>query len=440
MRQATAPGQGELRQVAGASLLLVGAGGVAGLLNLLFNVVVARQGGASDYGAIGPLLTLVTVVGLIATGFQYGIARQAAVSLRGPVHLLGPAFRSVLPWAAAATLLAVLSWPLSGFLRLHSPVPVLLVAALATLSVLGAAVSGLLVGFRRFKVIGALGVGAAVLRLGLGFLVGHGSGTVTLSLIASLAAVAASFLAGLLVLTITARSFKASPSRSAADTAKERSGRAGIVGALIAGALWTTWGLPVLFARHTLDAGLAGDFAASQLLAGALIWGTAPIVTAFFPTIARHRTRRTFLYGELATLLIALLGSVGLTALGPLMVGHLYGPGFTGSRSVLVMLAISATATACATFAAWAAMAGSIHLGGVLASLGVAVASEVLWDALVARGPITLALAPMAALCIGATTFLLFVRRMAPDLDASPNRSADSLASTLAPERVGTEP
>ncbi len=440
MSPTTTTTQGELRQVAGASLLLVAAGGVAGILNLLFNVVVAREGGARDYGAIGPLLTLVTVVGLIATGFQFGIARHAAVSSQGPAHLLGPAFRSVLPWAAVAMLLAVLSWPLSGFLRLHSLVPVLLVAALATVSVLGAAVSGLLVGFRRFKVIAALGVGTAVLRLGLGFLVGHGSGTVALSLLASFAAVAASFLAGLLFLTVTARGLKASPSRSPGEIVEERSGRAGIVGALIAGALWTTWGLPVLFARHTLAAGLAGDFAASQLLAGALIWGTAPIVTAFFPTIARHRTRRTFLYGELATLLIALLGSVGLTALGPLMVGHLYGHGFTGSRSVLIMLAISATATACATFASWAAMAGSIRLGGVLASLGVAVASEVLWDALVAQGPITLALAPVVALGIGAATFLLFVRRSVPNLGARPSRSVDGPASTLTPERIGTEP
>jgi O-antigen/teichoic acid export membrane protein len=197
--------RGEGRRAARAGVLLVVAGGVTGVLNLLFNVVVARGGGASVYGAIGALLTVVTVVGIVATGFQYGIARRAALSTRGLAELIGPTLRSVAPWAAGALVVVAIFWPLSGFLKLHSVVPALLIAALAAVSVFAAAVSGLLVGFRLFKVIAGLGVGSAVLRLGLGFLVGRGSAAVELSLVVSVVAGVATLLGGLLLLAVAAR-------------------------------------------------------------------------------------------------------------------------------------------------------------------------------------------------------------------------------------------
>lgn len=404
-QEASAP-QGEIRRAARAGVLLVAAGGVTGVVNLVFNVVVAREGGVSDYGAIGPLLTVVTVVGLLATGFQFGIARHAAVSSKPAWQLLWPSLRSVLPWAGGALVLVVLSWPLAGFLRLHSILPVLLVAALAASGILGAAVSGLLVGLRRFRVIAALGVGAAVLRLALGFLVGHGQGAVLLSLVASLAAVVATFAGGLAFLTLILGRRPATTLQLGPPVDAGPAGRTGFTGSLIAAALWAAWGLPVLYARHVLSAGAAGDFAATQLVAGALIWGTAPIVTAFFPTIARHRARSAVIFGELATFGVALVGAVVLTGIGPALISRLYGAGFGESRALIAALALSGTITACATFAAWSAVAAKQHVVGVVVALGVAIAIELVWDDTVAHGLLALALAPGLVLPLGGLSFL----------------------------------
>jgi O-antigen/teichoic acid export membrane protein len=416
----------ELTRAARAGVMLVVAGGMAGILNLLFNVLVARRGGAASYGAIGSLLTVVTVVGIVATGFQYGIARQAAVSSRAAREMVGPALRSVLPWALLALLLALLSWPLAGFLRLPSVAPVLLIAGVAVVSVFGAAVSGLLVGFRRFRVIAGLGVGAALLRLGLGFLVGRGPAAVTITLVISLVGLVASFLAGILLLTVHG---KAPGKRSDGPAPRPSQGNtrtAGMLGALIAGALWTVWGLPVLFARHLLSPAAAGDYAATQLLAGALIWGTAPIVTAFFPTIARFRTRSAVLFGELATLAIALAGAAVLTTVGPIVFQRIYGSSFGASRPLLAVLSLSATATACATFAAWSAMAGRVHVGRVLMALVASLAAETIWDLLGAHVATALAIGPLVSLAIGGIVFVVAAKRDPAPLTSSAGHMAEA--------------
>jgi O-antigen/teichoic acid export membrane protein len=411
--------------------LLVAAGGVTGVLNLLFNVVVARRGGAANYGAIGSLLTVVTVVGIVATGLQYGIARQAVLSSGASRNLASAALRSLVPWAAAALVLAMLFWPLSGFLRLSSLAPVVLIIGVAVVSVFGAGVSGLLVGFQRFRVIAAIGVGAAALRLALGFLVGRGPDAVTFTLTISLVGLVASFLVGLLFLTVGKRAVLARPPAPEVARGAEDGGATRLLGAVMAGALWTIWGLPVLFARHLLNPSAAGDFAAAQLLAGALIWGTAPLVTAFFPTIARLRARGTFLYGEAATLGLALAGAAALSALGPFLVERLYGTDFLTSRSLLVVLSVSASATACATFATWSAMAGRTHVGPVLVALLVALGTEVVWDLLGAHTPIALAAAPAVSLILGGTAFATIAR-------ARTRPSADSVS--LSRDSVGTSP
>jgi O-antigen/teichoic acid export membrane protein len=427
--------RGEVRRAARAGILLVVAGGIAGVLNLLFNVVVARRGGAANYGAIGSLLTVVTVVGIVATGFQYGIARQAAVSTKTATQLILPALRSVAPWATGALLLAALAWPLSGFLRIPSLAPVLLITAVAAASVFWAALSGLLVGLQRFRVIAGLGVGAALLRLSLGFLVGRGTAAVAVTLVISLIGLGASFLAGLLVLILGARSKGASSARPVADAIEARPGTARLLGAVIAGALWTVWGLPVLFARHLLHPAAAGDFAATQLLAGALIWGTGPLVTAFFPTIARLRARRAFVYGELATLVLALAGAAVLTLVGPILFQHLYGSSFGASRQVLAVLAISAITTACATFAAWSAMASRAHIGRVLIGLLTALGAEVAWDLVGAHSPTSLAAAPAVSLLVGGMAFAAASRRRASQRAETVVPAMDATALAAAPLR-----
>lgn len=391
--------RGEVRRAARAGVLLVAAGGVTGVLNLLFNVVVARGGGVGAYGAIGPLLMLGTVAGLLATGLQYGVARVAALTPGSAPELVRMASRAVLPWVLPTLVLGLLAGPISGFLHLSSPLPVLLVTLLATVSVAGAAVSGLLIGLRRFQVIAGLGVGFAVLRVGLGFMVGHGAAAVDGSVIVSVVPVLGSLLLGLVILL---RSRPPGAWQGPANQISQPDGiqLTGFVGALIAGGLWTIWGVPLLFSRHVLNSVAAGDFAASQLLTGGIIWVTAPLVTAFYPTIVRHRHRSPVLIGALGTLGIALVGLLILTAVGPLLIGKLYGGHFSGSRELFLVLAVSATAAACATFACWAALARRRAMRLMLAFLGLALLLELGWDGVFGHTGLALAAGPVLALTL----------------------------------------
>jgi len=429
------PSRSAVRQAASAGVLLVGAGAVAGILNLLFNVVVARGGGVSAYGAIGPLLTLATVTGLLAAGLEYGVARVAALAPKPAGELVPMAFRAVLPWVLPTLLLALLAVPIAGFLHLSSPLPVLLVTLLAALSVAGAAVSGLLIGLRRFRVLASLGIGFAVLRLALGFLLGRGGGAVDGSMVASLAPIVGSTLLGVAIL------LRWPLAGDGAETGDGRPqpeglGRTGFVGALIAGALWTIWGIPVLFARHALSSAAAGDFAASQLLAGGIVWVTAPLVSAFYPTIVRHRHGSPVAIGALGTLCIALVGLVILTVVGPGLITELYGGHFSGSRGLLLMLAMSATATACTGFACWAALARKRAIRHTLAALGLALLLELGWAGLVGHTNTTLAAGPLLALALSGATVgtvaIISWRRAGPFApDALETSSAGPLSSQV---------
>lgn len=387
----------EVTQAARAGVLLVVAGGVTGLLNLLFNVVVARGGGVSAYGTIGPLLMLGTVAGLLATGLQYGVARVAALAPQPAADLVGMAFRAVLPWVLATSILTLLAAPIEGFLHLSSPFPVLIVTLLAAVSVAGAAVTGLLIGLRWFRVIAGLTVGFAALRLALGFALSHGRGAVDGSILASIVPILGGMLLGLAIL-LYRRQSRAEPDGDVLQARVAQMVHTGVVGAVIAGGMWTIWGVPVLFARHALSPVAAGDFAASQLLAGGIIWVTAPFVTAFFPTIVRHGHRSPIAIGAAGTLGVAIVGLIALVAIGPNLIERLYGSHFSASRELLLVLAMSATATACTTFACWAALARQRVMRLTPAVLGLALLLELVWDALVGHTDTTLAAGPLLAL------------------------------------------
>ncbi|MHB1498925.1 MAG: hypothetical protein ACYCXN_13575, partial [Acidimicrobiales bacterium] len=287
--------------------------------------------------------------------------------------------------------------------------------------------------------IAGLMVGFGALRLGLGFLVGHGGAAVDGSVLVSVVPVLGSLLLGLAILLFSRRpTGPAGVAPRGADSGGIQ--RTGFVGALIAGGLWIIWGVPLLFSRHALSPVAAGDFAASQLLAGGIIWVTAPLVTAFYPTIVRQRHRSPILIGALGTLGVALVGLLILTAVGPLLMAKLYGGHFSGSRGLFLVLAVSATATACATFACWAALARRRAMRLTLAVLGLALLLELGWDGLIGHTGTVLAAGPVLALALSgglvvATLFLSRRRAQAPAREAVETTAVGVLSSSARSER-----
>jgi O-antigen/teichoic acid export membrane protein len=385
--------------------LLLGAGLVGGLGNLVFNLLVARGGGAVSYGAVGSLLMLATVAGFFATGCQYAVAHLAAVAPPGASRLLRAAFRGVAPWLILSVGLLAAAVPLSSYLHLGSLGPVLLTAALLGATVLGAAPTGLLVGASRFRAVALIAVMATVFRLILGVFLGHGPGTIVGALTASLIPVVLAAVVGIVVLRLPRRRQPVASEDAHAPSApgKTEAGvmARGALGAVIAGALWGIWTLPVLAARHQLRLEEAGAFAAAQLLAGGILYATAPLVTAFYPTLARGRDRQAVVVGLLATAGIAGVGVLGLGLLGPILMPRLYGPEFHPSSTLLFVLGFSALVTTVAGFASWAAVARSRVVRPVVVGLSVGLVSAGLLCALWAHSALELGSVPALALLVG---------------------------------------
>jgi O-antigen/teichoic acid export membrane protein len=384
------------------------AGLATGLGNLIFNVLVAREGGAVNYGVLGPLLTLTTISGFLATGSQYAVARLVAIGAEGTRHLIRLAFRGVSPWLVLSALLLVLAVPVTAYMHLTSTVPVVLTALLAGATVLGAAPTGLLVGASRFRAVAAIMFGSVVLRLCLGILLGHGSGTVDGALLASLIPIVVAAGAALMV---ARRVFRQPPvavatiASAAAVSAETAPGSGllttGIAGAMIAGSLWALWTLPVLSARHQLTPTQAGQFAAVQLLAGGILFACAPLVTAFYPTLARGRDRQAVVVGLLGTCGVGGLGAAGLGIVGPALMPRLYGSQFHPSAALLFCLGMSAAATAIGTYLCWVAVARRRPLLPVLFGLAAGLITDLTLCMLWAHTSIELGLSPLFALVLG---------------------------------------
>jgi O-antigen/teichoic acid export membrane protein len=395
----------ETRRAVRAGGLLMGAGVVAGVGNLVFNVVVARGGGVSRYGEIGALLMLATVASFVATGSTYAVAHVAAVGPPNRRGLILPAFRGVAPWLVVSLALIVGAVPLASYWHLGSVVPVFLSAALLAAILLGAVPTGLLVGSSRFRAVAGIGVGTTVLRIALGAWLGRGAATVAGALVASTVPVALGALIGLALLRRSGPALEAAQPR-VADGASPAAGArlmvSGAVGTLIAGGLWAAWTLPILVARHLLEPRQAGEFAAAQLLAGGIGYATAPLVTAFYPTLARGRDRQAVVVGLLATAALAGMGVIALTIVGPVLMPRLYGSGFHPSALLLAGLGTSAAVTTVAGFVCWAAVARRKRLGFVIVWLGIGVLTDVVLCTVLAHSAIQLAVSPAIALLIGA--------------------------------------
>jgi hypothetical protein len=99
------------------------------------------------------------------------------------------------------------------------------------------------------------------------------------------------------------------------------------------------------------------------------------------------------------------VGIVALTSVGPVLIERLYGGQFSVSRGLLLVLAMSATATACASFACWAALARMRAMRLTLALLGLALLLELAWDGLVGRTDTALAAGPLLALALSGCVF-----------------------------------
>ncbi|MEO7268142.1 MAG: hypothetical protein ABIW49_02920 [Knoellia sp.] len=287
----------------------VGAGTLlANVFGYALFLVLNRELGADELGAVASLLNLVIIAGVAALSTQLVSAwrvalhrpdaRASALRTGAVVGLIGTAF------------VALLTPAIVPLLHLDGPVPVLLVAASILPTCLTAAVQGTLQGAERFVALGTVYAVASFARATGGALaawLGWGvTGVMTLT------AVAAWLLAlGVLVLV---RGDLGRMMHADVPTQVRRvlAGMAGTSALLVASTIDT----PV--ARHVLSGGDSGAYAVLSLFAKAAFWGPAFLATVLYPGMSRAKGARP--------LFVALGGTAAIVLVGVAFSGLLAGP------------------------------------------------------------------------------------------------------------------
>jgi O-antigen/teichoic acid export membrane protein len=410
----------EVYGAAKAAGLLTVAGLATGLSNLIFNVVAARASGAERYGGIGTLLALISVASYLGIATTYAVARRTAIHELDPRFILRGAARTMVPWFACLLPVLIAIGPISDFLQLPSALPTGLAVCTVLVMLVGSLANGILVGCRRFRLVAALNIGAAVTRVLLGLVLPGIFDATDAALVATLIPIAlVCVTAILLVLRIGAfeRTATAMPTAAARENASRGLPRESIAGAFGAMALWAVWAAPLVGARHGLSTADSGRFAAAQVLASAVLYVVAPVTVAFFPTISKHRDSKALMIGMLLSGLLAVTGATALALFGPLFMTTVYGAQFATTRGLFLELGLSAMCVAVATFALWALRARHGRAFGVTVIAVVALALEAAAWAWWSPRAGVLAVGPSAALLVAtALTLLLFAgfRRRLP--------------------------
>jgi len=401
---ATAPvaATSETRHAARAAGLLAATGFVTGLSNFAFNVVVARTGGVGAFGGTAALLSLVTIAGFVASGVQYAMARRAATWDGAPRALLRTSLPLMWPWMLCVVAACASVRQLAAYLGVDTA-PALLVIALFVAVLAAALPGGVLIGRRRFGLIAGLSLVGVAIRLCGGALLTRRMDATAGALLASFVPAALS-VAVFLVFALRIGSTRHAEARSAGEMSAGFTTES-FTGALISAALWALWVMPMVFARHLLSAQASGRFAAAQVLASGVLFVTAPVATAFYPTVARHREWRAVLVGASATAGLAGAASLGMAVLGPSLMGGVYGAGFAVSGRILLELGLSAATVSLATYAVWISRAMRSHAVPVAAAVGIAALVQVLVGVALPGNLEVLAALPcislvLAALCV----------------------------------------
>ncbi|MGC8511391.1 MAG: lipopolysaccharide biosynthesis protein, partial [Acidimicrobiales bacterium] len=154
----------------GAISLLVATAGV-NVSNFLFHVVVSRLLGPGHYGAVGAILSLISLLAIPIGAAQLAVTQAVIDDVKsgGTFHLARVLRTAVIGGLVGLVAFAALTPVFDGFLHTSSPVPLLLVSLWIPLATVGAVLQGALIGEYRFRPVAfASFVGGGPVRLALG--------------------------------------------------------------------------------------------------------------------------------------------------------------------------------------------------------------------------------------------------------------------------------
>jgi O-antigen/teichoic acid export membrane protein len=315
--------------------------------NFLFNIIMSRMLGEAVYGALGSLLGMVSVVGVIVGGLQLAVTQSVAegeAASRSRVTIGRALVGASCLGALAFILMVVLSPVLSGFLHIASVVPVVLLGLYLAPSVAGFVPQGVLIGEKRFQhvaralVVGAvirIFVGVALVELGMGL-----DGALLASVVSVL---------GATLLMLWPLRQRVGLGEGSANLGVRLGPAALSLAALGSVAFFTM--IDSLLARHYLPAQEAGAYVAASTAARIALFLPGAVGTIAFPRLAAAKavgTDPTRVLRQSLGLIAILAGGAGIVMLvvPSLVVSALFGPAYSAAIPVMRVLGLGSVAMA----------------------------------------------------------------------------------------------
>lgn len=328
----------------GAVSFLVAVAGV-NVSNFLFHIVISRLLGPAHYGAVGAILSILSLLAVPVGAAQLAVTQAVMghTSNSQRFSLSSLIWRAVLIGSFAMLVFAALTPTFDGFLHIGSPLPLLLVSTWIPLATVGAVLQGALIGEYRFRAVAfALGVGSGLVRLlfGLGLvLAGFG---VTGAVIATIFAQA--FSTGSLLFSARQK-VRSQPSGSVIRTTR----RDMTLSIAALGSYTALVGVDTFLARHFFTATIAGQYAAGAVAAHIALFVPGAIITVTFPHLASGEgtsasSRKAFIEALKITALLGILTAAGLTVLSSVVVHLLFGSSYVAATAIVGLLAFASAA------------------------------------------------------------------------------------------------
>lgn len=331
---------------------IVGGGGLAFFLassfsngsNFIFHVVMSRLLGPANYGALGSLLGLITVVTFAIAALQAAVTQAVAGRVSeqrvamAPLALRKHMSRMLLAAGAVFCLIAALSPTIEDYLHLVSPIPVILLAMFVSLSLLGLVPQGVLLGELSFKVVAVALATGAMIRLFIGILLvdlGFGlDGALAGSVVASLV------MLGILSWPIRQHLLSKHGEKVPITLT------AAVLAVAALGGFSALVGVDTFLARHYLTAADSGHYAAAATAARIALFLPGAVALIAFPKLATVRGTGARAREVLANslLVVGLLGtcaSLVMLAAPHLVISILFGSNYEAAAQPLRILSIA---------------------------------------------------------------------------------------------------
>jgi glycosyltransferase involved in cell wall biosynthesis/O-antigen/teichoic acid export membrane protein len=367
--------------------------------NFVFHVVVSRLIGPSIYGALGSLLSIISVLSVPLGALQLSVTQSVVNDETGgddEHSLRHVTFRCGIAALAGTAAFCLFIPTIGAFLHLPSRGPLLLVAAWIPLATVGAVLQGALIGESRFVSVAAatfagqglarLLVGVVLSKLGFGLM-----GSAAATLLGQCLTIAV-----LLAFTRRRLFHREMPLRLV---------RSHVALSVFALAGYTAFAsIDTFLARHFLPASSAGKYAAAAVAAHIALFLSGAIVAVVFPQFARgggdtREGRSAFAHTFIINAVLG-AGAAAVLAIGAReIITVLFGDGYLGAVSQLVWLAPTSALMGLLSVVTYHHIARR-SLAALASWLGVAIAAALI--ALDHHTPVDVAI-----VMLGATTLTL---------------------------------